>query len=179
MTAVCSVLNRSIEIRAGIVDEDQPNILVSLYITLDRQSSLLLFYQHPHISGNWKQCCNRECQSLSFNHVSLYFWVTPTNFLASQKANIVLPPFFYLWGLIKVLFPRAVNTALSLLNVTSKMQCPLFSKYVSSLKCKMLCNKSLLIFWDALHTAVDSFYTGMFSGLLNGLYMMFFWLSDD
>ena len=49
---VCSVLYQSIEIRAGIsiVDEGQPNHLVSLYITLDRQSSLLLFLSaSPHL----------------------------------------------------------------------------------------------------------------------------------
>ena len=46
------VLYQSIEIRAGIsiLDVGQPNFLVSLYITLDRQSSLLLFLSaSPHL----------------------------------------------------------------------------------------------------------------------------------
>ena len=41
----------------------------------------------------------------------------------------------------------------------------------------MLCNKSLLIFLDALHTAVDSFYTGMFSEWhFQDFWMTFRWL---
>ena len=49
----------------------------------------------------------------------------------------------------------------------------------------MLCNKSLLIFLDALHTTVDSFYTGMFSEwhfqdswmTFRWLLMTFWWLA--
>ena len=50
--ANCNFSYQSLEIGAGIsiVDEGQPSYLVSLYITLDRQSSLLLFLSaSPHL----------------------------------------------------------------------------------------------------------------------------------
>ena len=120
------VLYKSIEIRAGIsiVDEDQPNIVVSLYITLDRQSLSAPFFISIPTSLATGNNVAMENASHSASIMCHYIFELPRQIFWQVKRPILFfPPFFYLWGLIKVLFPRAVNTALSLLSVTSKQLC--------------------------------------------------------
>ena len=114
------------DFRAGIsiLDVGQPNFLVSLYITLDRQSLSAPFFISIPTSLATGNNVAMENASHSASIMCHYIFELPRQIFWQVKRPILFfPPFFYLWGLIKVLFPRAVNTAIFLPNVTSKQRC--------------------------------------------------------